>query len=262
MQPGPVLTHKGCPAQTPTRRKTAAIWFALVTACLLPRAVAGVVTSSAERAAARRASGQAKAAAERAAMQKVLRSADENARRNIQRLFGKHLPDSGRNLPPARLLSRDDFDLHLQRHYPQLTAEERRQILGYYSNNQVTVNFNQQEFVLTMTHERLHQVAHPRFRETFGTELNEGVTERFAKLASGDLHLKDLPPVYTRESALADTLGARVGLDRLSQAYFKGEVGQVRSLLDADLGPGTYRRFVEATKQADLDLATRILMGR
>ena len=181
------------------------------------------ILQSAEAAAARRAAGQAKSAAvvaaERAAWQKIAREADASAVQNIQRRFGDYLPRSGQVLPPARVLTREEFDLHLQRHFPDMTAERRKAILGYHKGGAVVVNMNDQQFILTLAHERLHQLAHPRFRETFGHGLNEGVTERLAKMTARDLHLIDLPPVYTLEQSLAETLGARAGFDRVQRAY-------------------------------------------
>lgn len=224
--------------------------------------IAGAAEAAAARRAAKQASGASKAAAERAAFRRVVVEMDENIVTGINKRFGPHLLETTKDLPPPKILTREQFDLHLQRRYPDMTPERRQALLGYTSDGKVVVNMNHQEGVLTLAHERLHQFSHPRFHEQVGRGVNEGVTERFAKMVAGDPHLIDLPPVYTAEVRVADALLARVGPDRLSQAYFKGEVSQLRAFLDSDLGPGTFNRFSRAAQRNDLDGALQVLMGR
>lgn len=224
---------------------------------------AGPVTRAAESAAARRAAAQvAKQAAERAAWQRVHQQGDVAAMRAIERRFGAHLAVKGDKLPPARLLTPEEFDVALRQRAPDLSAEERRRILGYYVDGELAVNVRQQEFLLTLTHERLHQFAHTRFRSTFGSSVDEGVTERFARMSVGDLHLMDIPPVYTQEMRIADALIARVGPDRLASAYFKGDIAPVMEVLQRDLGSRGYWNLGKAMRDDDAELVLRMLVGQ
>lgn len=230
---------------------------------------AGPVSNAAQSAAARSAAAQSRAAAEqaavraaqRAAWQRVYREGDEAALQAIHRRFGAQMPSAQRLVPPARLLTPEEFDRSLARRAPHLSAEERSRILGYQVDGQLYVNVRQQEFFLTLTHERLHQLAHPRFRQTFGNDINEGVTERFARMSVGDMNLKDLPAVYTAEMRLADMLIARVGPERIARAYFQGDPSAVQSVLRDQLGDRGLRQFAAAVQRADREFLASVLQG-
>jgi hypothetical protein len=240
--------------------------FAVALAALTSDAanVTGAVEAAAARRAAQQARSAAAVAAERAAYQRILRDVDANVIRRIEQRFSRHVrPDAVRGLPPPTYLDRDAFDRALMQRYPQLSAEQRKAILGYATpDGKITINVNQPEAVLTLAHERMHQLAHPRFRETFGGGIDEGASERFARLVANDMRLADLPPVYPSELRVVDALGARVGFDRLSRAYFQGDVGQITRVLELDLGQAGAARFTRAAQRHDLDDALNALIGR
>ena len=101
----------------------------------------------------------------------------------------------------------------------------------------------------------MHQLSSPQFGQSLGSKLDEGVTEMFAKRIYSDLHLMDLPKVYTSEQRLATMLAARAGEERLAAAYFRGDIASLRREIDSQLGPGRFDRFARAAREGDLAAA-------
>lgn len=247
------------------------IWFSallvLVTEIGDPTpARASSIAASVERSLARKLALRGEAAtltaAERAALSKIWRDLDEKTLAAIERRYGSHigaerLSQAART--PATIVDRTAFDKHLRENAPGMSEAQRKSVLGYYYDGHVNVNGNQVQVPLTAAHERLHQLAHPRFRETFGRELDEGVTEQFARGIYGDLGLADMPKVYPNEQRVVTMLGARVGEERLASAYFKGDITSLRTYMDSDLGTGAFQRFTQALKGHDLEGAIALL---
>ena len=201
-------------------------------------------------------------ATERAALAKVWRELDQKTLAAIARRYGSRIGAerlSQATRTPATVTDRAEFDKHLREGFPGMSEVERKNVLGYYFDQRLYVNGNHVQVPLTVAHERLHQLAHPRFRETLGRDLDEGLTERFARGIHSDLGIADAAKVYPHEQRIVNMLSARVGEDRLASAYFKGEMTALRSHLDADLGSGTFQRFAQAMKARDLKGAEALL---
>ncbi len=229
-------------------------------------AQSGAVAGAFERNVLKRmaASGEASSvrSAERAALAKLWRDLDSETLAAIERRFGRHIGAermSRAGLQPATIMDRAAFDKHLMAVEPSMSEARRKQILGYYFDKKVVINGNQMELPLTTAHERLHQLSHPGFRETFGGELNEGITETFARDIYRDIRLSGKPEVYANEQRVVSMLGSRVGEERLARAYFNGEFNSMREVLDADLGKGTFNRFSQAIRSGDIAAAEAIL---
>lgn len=232
----------------------------------VPTAYAGSVAASVERSVARklgqRAEVAAVSAAERAAAAKLLRELDKKSLAAIQRRYGMFITQERLGIAarhPTAIMDRAAFDKHLRSQFPSLNQAEREGVLGYYFDQRLYVNGNHVQVPLTVVHERLHQLAHPRFRETLGKELNEGLTEQFARGIYSDLALVDVAKVYPGEQRIVSMLTARVGDERLASAYFKGDLGALRRFLDADLGAGTFQRFATAGRAGNLKAAEALL---
>lgn len=204
-------------------------------------------------------------AAERTALQKLWRELDDLTLKAIERRYGSHitmkrLAEAARS--PATIVERDAYEQYLRRHSPNLSDAERQEVLGYFTGQRAYVNGNHVQIPITVAHERLHQVSHPRFRETFGGDLDEGMTEHFARGIHNDLALHDMPKVYPVQQRLVSKLAARAGEEPLAKAYFQGEIGALQNQLDTDLGPGAFREFTLALRRQDLGRAESLLSGR
>jgi hypothetical protein len=229
-------------------------------------AQAGSIAASVERSLARKLAQRGEVAvltaAERTALAKIWRDLDQKTLVAIERRYGsqisaQRLSQAGRT--PATFMDRATFDKHLRESAPDMSEAKRKQVLGYYFDGQVNVNGNQVQVPLTAAHERLHQLAHPRFRDTFGRDMDEGVTEHFARGIYGDLGLADMPQVYPQEQRVVNMLGARIGEERLASAYFKGDMTSLRNRLDADLGKGTSERLAQVMRAHDMNGAEALL---
>lgn len=227
---------------------------------------AGAVTSAAERSAARaaatRSAPAAKSAAERAALQALWRQLDQKTLNSITKRYGQYIEP--RRLEQAlksdaTIMGRDAFDAYLKKVAPKLSEAERKEILGVYLDHKVTLDGQQVDVPLTVAHERLHQLANPRFRQALGDKLDEGVTELMARQIYRDLSLADAPKVYPDNVKIANMLRARVGEERLARAYLEGDIGPLRHIVDADLGRGRFDQFARAGREGNLDLAMQLL---
>ena len=241
--------------------------------------------TAAERAVLKRISGGATlSATERATLSQMWKKLDAGTISRIHRRFGKHLVDVRlieASRKPAAIMDRAAFDKHLRSMMPDKTPEERAKVLGYYFDRRVTVNGNQTDLPLTVAHERLHQLSDPRFKDLFGSRLNEGVTENFSREIHHDMriatrvpfrdevpesYMREMtrktgvaPEVYSEEQNLANMLVARVGEEPVAKAYFKGDLGAMREALDSAKGKGAYGRFVEALLDDNFAAAARVL---
>lgn len=244
-------------------------WVVLLLGAVVSGSVSaqgGSIAASVERSLARKLAQRGEAAAlnaaERAALARIWRDLDQKTLAAIERRYGSHigaqrLGEAART--PATIVDRATFEKRLRESDPGISEEKLKRVLGFYFDGNVYVNANQVRVPLVAAHERLHQLAHPRFRETFGRDLNEGVTERFARGIHGDLALADLPKIYPDERRVVGMLEARVGEERLASAYFKGDMSGLRSRLDADLGRGTFERLAQAMRAHDMKGAEALL---
>lgn len=68
-----------------------------------------------------------------------------------------------------------------------------------------------------------------------------------------------MPKVYPQEQRVVSMIEARVGKERLSSAYFKGDMTSLRNRLDADLGKGSFERLAQAMRAHDMQGAEALL---
>lgn len=226
----------------------------------------GAIAASIERRIAKRiaqgAGAAAVTAAERQALARLWIELDRRSLTAIERRYGRTIGQERLRKAaesPAAVMQRSEFDSHLRRVSPELSESERGRILGFYFDRRVVVDGNQVQLPLTMAHERLHQLSHPRFRNRLGESLDEGVTEAFARNIYGDLAVRDAASVYLEERRVVSMLGARVGETRLAQAYFRGEIGVLEREIDSQLGRGSFMRLSQALRSGDIARAEAIL---
>jgi hypothetical protein len=224
--------------------------------------MAGAIERNIAKRAAQRGSAAVLSSAERAALAKVWKDLDAKTLRSIERRYGVHIIEerliSAKNTP-RRIVDRATFERQLREVKPSLSEESRQSILGYYYDQRIEINGNHVQLPLTMAHERLHQLAHPRFSSTLGSGFDEGVTESFAREIFSDMGLRDAPAIYVAERRAVDMLMARVGEEPLARAYFRGEMNALRNRLDADLGEGTFLKLSRALRENDLATAEALL---
>lgn len=205
--------------------------------------------------------------AEREAYHRILLELDSRTLRSIEKRFGNQIPRE--SLEHARqsastFLDKDAYRLWLRKAYPDVSAKELSGVVGDTRplTRRVTVNRNQVTLTNTLTHERLHQLSHPRFGASFGKELNEGTTDYFARRVSGDLNLVDAQVGYPAERELADMIVARVGEEPLARAYFQGNFNALAYSLEHDLGPGSFAALQRVLQRGDISAARALLLGK
>ena len=160
----------------------------------------------------------------------------------------------------GRILNRLDLDVRdaiLKRYGQYISREGKRRALeskttfhnlppqqgvyGWTAGGTTHVYARDRMVVTTTTHERLHQLAHPRFMNGASNNLNEGLTEFFAQQINRDIRIWGTTTPYTEEKRIAAMLAARVGEDPLAKAYFRGDFRELERTLDSQLGRGTFR---------------------
>lgn len=222
----------------------------------------GVTKAMGGRLGKARPQANAGAVGERAALGRELRHLDEATLARIERRFGAHLaPERLRQAQatPSQFLAHGPYQGQLRRAYPELSAGERQGVLGNYRDGRTYLDRNQVRLPRVTAHERLHQLADPRFRAQAGSRLDEGVTEHFAGRIYGDLGLRELPRIYPQEGRVVQQLRARVGEPLLARAYFRGELTPLRHALDGQLGRGRFDDLVGALARGDYRRAEALL---
>jgi hypothetical protein len=227
---------------------------------------AGSIASSVEKSVARRLAQRGEQAAlsatERATLAKIWRETDQKTLAAIERRYGSRIGTERlgqAKRTPATITSRAVFDKHLREKVPGMTEAERQSVLGYYFDQRMIINGNHVQVPLTVAHERLHQLTHPRFRDTFGKDLDEGLTEHLARRIHGDLGIASAAKVYPNEQRVVSMLEARVGEERLASAYFRGDIASLSRYVDADLGKGSFQKLTQALRKHDLRSAEVLL---
>ena len=199
--------------------------------------------------------------AEKQALQRELLELD---RRTLARIETKY----GQYIDPARLsaaknckscfLDKRQYDEHLKRAYPELSAKERTGIVGDYLKRPY-VNHNRTDVPSTLAHERLHQLSSNGRGAPFGGRFGEGITEHFANRIYGNLGIRGIPPAYPAERRVIQMIEARVGEGPIAQAYFRGDTRSMQQALDRQLGPGAFDTVIRYTERGRTDLAERVL---
>lgn len=201
---------------------------------------------------------------ERAALEQQLRRLDSQALSRIEQRFGTYI--APRRMQHARstqtqFLGHTSYQRQLSRTDPALPAGRRQNVVGNYVNGKTYVDRNQVLVPRTVAHERIHQLADPRFRQRTGSRLDEGMTEYFAGRINGDLGIRDLPAVYPGQRRVVQMMASRLGERPLARAYFSGEVGALRKQLDSQLGVGAFDDIARAMERGNHGAAAKILQA-
>lgn len=217
--------------------------------------------------AGRIAARQAVSSTERQALKRILREFDTSALQKLEARYGSYIPKevlAAAKKKPSTFLDESAYQSWLRRAYPDVSRRELRGVVGdtHPLTGSVTVNRNQANLVRTLAHERVHQLAHPRFRASFGRDLDEGTTDYFAARVSGDLHLVDDIVGYPAQRDLAGMISARVGEAPLARAYFRGEFDTLAGALERNLGPRSFATLQGHLSRGDLEAAKSLLLRR
>lgn len=219
---------------------------------------------STERVAVGRVTADAMRVSTEAAMRRQLEGLDRKTLESIVGRYGSLL--DRQRLARAQgcqscFLSDEAFDRALARANPELSAAQRRQVVGFY-RDQATVNMDTLNLPRTVAHERLHGLASPEFQRRGGTALNEGVTEYFAARIYPGMGLPEYRPAYPGAFRLCELLGARFGDERLARAYFGGRVDALAKAVDGELGRGAFADIARAAEAHKFDEAIQIVQRR
>lgn len=240
--------------------------------------VAGAVERTLVKRLAQRGALAALSASERAALARLWGDLDAKTLAQIERRFGAQISKErmaqAAKTPATLFAEREEFEKYLMKLDPAMSEETRKRVLGVYFREQVAADGHQVFLPQTVAHERLHQLSHPRFKQAFGTPLNEGMTEmytreihrgfplndiRYSHGAKREIVFTPLNRVYEEERRIAMMLAARVPEERLAAAYFRGEIGELRRWMDSDIGRGAFDRFATAMRSNDLKAAEQVL---
>ena len=159
-------------------------------------------------------------------------------------------------------MSHGDYQAYLAKVYAKVSVREREAIVGNYRDANVYVDRNQVLLPRTLAHERLHQHQNEKFERALGSRLAEGTTEYLASQLYGDLGIPDLGKAYPEEQVVVGILTARAGDDVLARAYFHGDVGELRSIIDGDLGRGALETVARLVESRSYSEAQEVLKGR
>jgi hypothetical protein len=204
--------------------------------------------------------------AERQALRKTLREMDTRALAALEARYGAHIPKEvllKTKQKPSVFLDEASYQAWLRRAYPDASPRELRGVVGdmHPLTGGVTVNRNQATLVRTLAHERVHQLAHPRFGQRMGSDFDEGVTDLFAARVSSDLSLRGATVGYPAQRELAGMLVARVGEGPVARAYFRGEFDLLARNLERELGPRAMITFQGHLQRQDYTAARALLLS-
>lgn len=158
---------------------------------------------------------------------------------------------------PAHFLYHREYYEHLRE--CGVKPEKGKTIVGDASEHEVYVDREHVLVPKTLVHERLHQFSSKGYKGLMGEKLYEGTTEYLARDAVGDPHLVDVGEGYPRETRLIETLSARVGDDAIKKAYFQGDIRDLTTRVDRDLGDGAMARIANLAKQGRLEEAEALV---
>lgn len=225
---------------------------------------------AAQHAASRKAaavnSAHALTTAEKLALQNTLKKLDRDALIAIERKFGSYISPERLKLAqhmPVVFKNKAEYQQFLKNVLSQRPKSERVRIRGHYDRrgNKIYVDQNNPLLPKVVAHERMHQLGSPGFHGLLSNNMEEGMTEYFARKIYGDMAIKGLPRIYPKEVRIIEMLNSRIGTHRLSQAYFQGEIGLLQRSIDGRLGRGALLKISNAMKSRDYLLAERIIRG-
>ena len=222
-----------------------------VSKAIANKAAGSVAQRAAASQAIRKAAPKALTAAEKAELQRLITQLDRDALKAIEKKYAMYIPAERLRLAhsvPVVFKDKAAYQQYLHKAYPKIPVEERARMLGHYDVRAKIphANINNPRLPRVVAHERIHQLGHPGFRGIIGKDMDEGLTEHFASKIYGDLSIKGLAPIYPRQRRIAEMISARVGPERLSQAYFQGNLGALQKSLDKQLGTGALAKISRA----------------
>ena len=100
----------------------------------------------------------------------------------------------------------------------------------------------------TMIHEGIHKYSDSKMKTT-SQPLNEGMTEYYTRKIAKEEDIAKARANYNGNYKSTKALADLVGEDKISKAYFEGDVEQLKDAVDAKKGEGTWDKYVELTKQ-------------
>ncbi|NTU65495.1 MAG: DUF4157 domain-containing protein [Chloroflexi bacterium] len=103
----------------------------------------------------------------------------------------------------------------------------------------------------TVLHEAMHLYSNAAVRTTYGSQVNEGITEYFTRQIVREQNLPDRSGIYDSEYAEVNALVEICGEDVLRRAYFEGDIAGLESAVDTARSAGTFATWVAAMQAED-----------
>jgi hypothetical protein len=100
----------------------------------------------------------------------------------------------------------------------------------------------------TMIHEGVHKYSSKNMIKE-SQPLNEGVTEYYTRKISDAENIAPARRNYQKNYETTKALSNLVSEDKLSKAYFDGDINQLSKTVDKKQGKGTWDKFTELTKK-------------
>jgi hypothetical protein len=187
-------------------------------------------------------------------LQQQLEQKTQNALREMDREITGKLCERYRHVvPPERIARFKDMRTRFEdrsvfdRNYEKAVGKDPSRVLGFVEapDAPAQVALDGPHVPKTVMHERLHQLSDPRAESLLGKDLYEGTTEdlaiKEAELTRGAN--AELPQCYTRQRAAAHEVRRLCGDRPVEQAYFRGDVTELRACLDRNLGHDNLERL-------------------
>lgn len=151
----------------------------------------------------------------------------------ITEQFGKAIGDDAlgkKDLAESLVvLPTDRFVTVALRYWPKKSAKDFETVSGFNEDDKVFIDAGKMTDVGTLIHESIHYFAPNTFVTAFGNDLNEGVTEHFARSTINKLRLDIARTKYQSEYLYASAFTAYVGEEAMRKAYFSGNVDALKT---------------------------------
>lgn len=110
----------------------------------------------------------------------------------------------------------------------------------------------------TVIHEGIHKYSDDALIKK-SQPLNEGMTEYFTRVVAGKENLAKGRRNYQENYQASKALAELVGDKALCDAYFGGDIDQLKAAVDGKQGAGTWEKYVAATKDNKWTEATTLV---
>jgi hypothetical protein len=135
--------------------------------------------------------------------------------------------------------------------------DEKTNVNGYQDGTEIHIRRN--TGVDTVIHEAVHLHASGAFATAVGRAFNEGATEHFTILIC-ERHGLKRDPKFGGDRLAAGRVAARLGVDVLAAAYFRGAVPALEAAFDAAAGgAGKFKKWLKHLDEKQHQLAIGIL---